>query len=229
MNQTISFTIPNDPKIIKATANALLEMAGVDYAELETKVVACVTEAQKEPVIVPLSQYGDTKEGGPATVIPGNTHPMETTDPVKLFGEPSKADPNTGESTSVETAPTEQTQPTPELDRDGIPWDARIHSSNGKLTATGQWQKRRGLDPLTYETIKAELKANQSTPVPSAPSVGMDASLPQTPDDVVKYLIDKGIGADKSQAAAVKVGLTNFAGIYQRPDLIPAFMEAIRG
>ena len=44
-----------------------------------------------------------------------------------------------------------------EIDKDGLPWDARIHSSNGKKTAKGYWQRRRGLDELTFITVKNEL------------------------------------------------------------------------
>lgn len=44
-----------------------------------------------------------------------------------------------------------------ELDRDGVPWDERIHSSNRKKTGNGVWQRRRNVDELTFTTIKNEL------------------------------------------------------------------------
>lgn len=53
-------------------------------------------------------------------------------------------------------APTEAT-PVP-VDKDGLPWDARIHSSNKKTIADGTWQKRRGVDPALVVTVESELR-----------------------------------------------------------------------
>ena len=74
------------------------------------------------------------------------------------------------------------------LDKDGLPWDERIHSGNKKQGADGTWHKRRG-GPTGDEraAIEAELRASVQgdaqqpapapTPAPSAPA----APTPPTP------------------------------------------------
>lgn len=51
-----------------------------------------------------------------------------------------------------------------DLDKNGIPWDARIHSGGvgedgkPKKTAAGVWAKRKGVDDLTVSTVTKELQ-----------------------------------------------------------------------
>lgn len=45
-----------------------------------------------------------------------------------------------------------------ELDTDGVPWDARIHSSNLKKSKDGRWMKRRGVDASLYKEVTKELQ-----------------------------------------------------------------------
>ena len=49
------------------------------------------------------------------------------------------------------------------IDKDGIPWDVRIHSTPPKINADGTWRKKRGLSEVTYGEIHAELQAAQVT------------------------------------------------------------------
>ena len=51
----------------------------------------------------------------------------------------------------------EPTGDTMDFDKEGLPWDERIHSSNHKLTAQGVWQRRRGVSDEVYNSVKAEL------------------------------------------------------------------------
>lgn len=65
------------------------------------------------------------------------------------------------------------------LDKDGVPWDERIHSSNKKQTAKNLWQKKKGVDAAYHAEITAQLKngrelaaaqteaIEQGTPVPA--------------------------------------------------------------
>lgn len=74
----------------------------------------------------------------------------------------------------------------PELDKRGIPWDARIHSSSRKINKTGEWKRQKGLqdaqfDPIEKEllaavaagnfqtTVKAELPPTPAPPAPTPP------------------------------------------------------------
>jgi len=52
----------------------------------------------------------------------------------------------------------EEIDVTGQLDKDGLPWDARIHSSNKKMKADGSWTRRRGVDDVEFDRVKAELR-----------------------------------------------------------------------
>lgn len=51
----------------------------------------------------------------------------------------------------------EPSEDTIDFDKEGLPWDERIHSSNHKLTSNGVWTRRRGITDEVYESVKAEL------------------------------------------------------------------------
>lgn len=55
-----------------------------------------------------------------------------------------------------------------QLDANGIPWDARIHSTPPALTKKNVWRAKRGVTPAEVTTVTAELRAR--APVsPAAP------------------------------------------------------------
>lgn len=69
---------------------------------------------------------------------------------------------------------------TGQVDKDGLPWDARIHSSNKKKKADGTWTRRRGVSDAEFETIKADLLGGGvQAPAPAAPQPA--PSLPPVP------------------------------------------------
>jgi hypothetical protein len=87
-------------------------------------------------------------------------------------------------------------EPVPDVtgvfDKDGLPWDARLHSSNCKMNADGTWRARRGLTAAQTAQITAEIKASLGAaptppapplpPVPTAPVVeAVAAPLPPVP------------------------------------------------
>lgn len=63
------------------------------------------------------------------------------------------------DETPTDETPTDETpsDEQPELDKDGLPWDERIHSSNHKLTKEGLWQRRRGVTDEEFAVVVAEL------------------------------------------------------------------------
>lgn len=78
------------------------------------------------------------------------------------------------------TLPPAQTA-TVELDKAGIPWDARIHQSNRNKKTDGTWMLKRGLDKAIAEAVLAELTAAKlATLPPVAPAAG-PVSLPPAP------------------------------------------------
>lgn len=73
-----------------------------------------------------------------------------------------------------------------ELDKDGLPWDARIHSASKKKTVKEEtWKLKRGADPALVETVKAELKAAMSAspaaPIETAAPAPINTATPPAP------------------------------------------------
>lgn len=73
-----------------------------------------------------------------------------------------------------------------EIDVDGVPWDARIHSDAVEpKTQAGRWKKKRGVDAEEYDRITCELQllasgkvGTDELPIPTLP-VQPDLELPQ--------------------------------------------------
>lgn len=53
------------------------------------------------------------------------------------------------------------------LDSNGLPWDARIHSSSKEQNKDGSWRIRRNISPELVETVTDQLRGIQKTPVPA--------------------------------------------------------------
>jgi hypothetical protein len=62
---------------------------------------------------------------------------------------------------------------TPKLDKSGLPWDERIHSSTKGFTGNGLWRRKRGVSDSDYDYVTAQLHQlmNLPDPFPSAPAV----------------------------------------------------------
>jgi len=54
----------------------------------------------------------------------------------------------------------------PAVDKTGIPWDDRIHSSSKKLGADGTWNRRRNTPDAKYDQVMAELRARVQQAAP---------------------------------------------------------------
>ena len=68
-------------------------------------------------------------------------------------------------------------------DKDGLPWDARIHSSNHQMTAKGIWQRRRGVSDEEFNAVKNELLGVQEPVAPVvAPVVAPAPVAPMSPE-----------------------------------------------
>lgn len=69
-----------------------------------------------------------------------------------------------------------------ELDKNGLPWDPRINTSNKAKTQQNVWKRRPGLSDEEYNTVVAELKQTMAAPqpavVPSVPFVEPAVAAP---------------------------------------------------
>ena len=69
-----------------------------------------------------------------------------------------------------------------EIDIDGVPWDARIHSDAAeRLSSVGRWKKRRNLPDGFYEEITNELKLLASAAVGTEALPIQTLSAPDAP------------------------------------------------
>lgn len=91
--------------------------------------------------------------------------------------------------TQADTAsapPGSNTTDASELDKNGFPWDARIHASSKNTNQDGTWRYTRGGDPAVRAQVEAELRAKgfgtaaASEAPPPPPPVAQEAAE-QTP------------------------------------------------
>lgn len=80
-----------------------------------------------------------------------------------------------------------------EIDVDGVPWDARIHSDAAEpQTQAGRWKKKRGVDTEEYDRITRELQllasgkvGTDELPIPTLPLVEVATlNTPPAPEGV---------------------------------------------
>lgn len=55
----------------------------------------------------------------------------------------------------------------PATDKNGLPWDERIHAGTKALNGDGTWKKRRGVDDATVAAVTAELTGAAPAPTPT--------------------------------------------------------------
>ena len=72
------------------------------------------------------------------------------------------------------------TAPTVELDKNGIPWDERIHAGTKRKNADGTWSLKKGVDKELAAQIIAEYQvaAPTTTTVPAAPAAPAKPGVP---------------------------------------------------
>lgn len=74
-------------------------------------------------------------------------------------------------------------EPAVELDKNGIPWDERIHAGTKRKNADGTWSLKKGVDKELAAQIIAEYQsaAPTTTTVPAAPSAPAKPGVPPAP------------------------------------------------
>jgi hypothetical protein len=138
------------------------------------------------------------------------------------------------------------------LDKAGLPWDERIHSSSRVKTADGLWRKKRGVDEAVVTQVEGELKALMRIPAPVSatvqnsipiPPVTIMTSVPAPPpppavDDRQAFvnlitLASQAIGAktltqEQLTAAVVAAGVPSLPLLGNRLDLVPQVASTIQ-
>lgn len=168
---------------------------GTDTPANTTAAVAPFVAAHSEPT------------AGPVTVTVGTppppVEPAPVMDPAVAFGTPTVPleSPGAGGATApaMSTAappPTPLATPAPPVatsspsnggviatDRNGFPWDARIHSTPAKLNAgDGLWRAKRGVSNALQTQVEAELRQTMAAPPPAPPVVSTPATSASVTD-----------------------------------------------
>lgn len=130
-----------------------------------------------------------------------------------------------------------------ELDINGLPWDARIHSAGRTKNADGSWRNKRGVDEAERERVEAELGGLQNPepvapPAPPAPAPSVFDKTPAPPAADSQPLtfasIMRRAAAEKKTAADLEaayaaVGVKNAPGLAAKPELFESFAAALFG
>lgn len=133
------------------------------------------------PAIDPAAAFGKIPTGAISEVAPSVTIPAVTT-PVPTQPAASVTVPPSGGAT---------------LDKDGLPWDVRIHASSHAQNADGTWRLKRGLAKDHLDKITAELRQVMAIPspgpqlVPPPPPPAQATAAPAPPPPAAMGIVDQ--------------------------------------
>ena len=153
----------------------------------------------------------------------------------------------------IPAAPTPAAQVTPtqianaELDKSGLPWDARIHAGTKTKTQKGDWTRKKGVDEAVLDAVVAELRQQYpAAPVATvtAPAAPVTASVPAisvpapaapvTPYAQLTDWLAKNTGDGKPLTGAwvndqFTANSTSLAALAANQEASAQFLEAFRG
>lgn len=148
--------------------------------------------------------------------------------PVESSPAPSSA-PTPPVAPTVEAAPASSV----ELDKRGLPWDARIHSGAKSKLANGNWKLARGVDPVLVTQVEAELYRSRSAPAPAATPVP-PAPMEDAPADFTTLVMRLSewqaagrITKEQIAAAVNEHGIASLPLLATRPDLVPQVWSTV--
>lgn len=114
-----------------------------------------------------------------------------------------------------------------ELDADGLPWDARIHSTSRKKTVKdNKWKKLRGVDPALVVTVEAKLRGQAPTPTQIEAPESTPAPTVDFPT-LMSRVQQAGLTPETVNAECQKIGVENMALIFNQPEKIGQLFAAL--
>lgn len=220
MNNTISFTIPIEFLHLNRVSKLLNEMAqdlaGEEINRPTTK------DVQKTP-----TPFDDIQAYEQAHPAPPNATGIEI---VSQTGLETVSEPLIASSNKVD------------LDNEGLPWDARIHSSGRtKLKSTGVWKKAKNIagTPIVDE-VEAELRTVMQIPTFVSPPEPV-VDIPPTPappttitffefmQKITSAVADENNYIDELAVtnACKENGIKNIAELNDHPELISVILTML--
>ena len=199
--------------------------------------VACVT-SPLPPLLgeagyqIPFNDRPDV--GAPQAALPSPAEAPAAPGPAEVFGSaaapaPFLSVPSAAAPVAAPTAPTPPALPVaapgaaPTLDKDGVPWDGRIHGSTKSLNADGTWRRKRNTADAEFEAVKASLLQATAAQV-AAPATPPDATPITFGQLAMKYtpaIISKALPDATVAATLAFLGLTAFNQLMHAPALVP--------
>lgn len=218
------------PVATAADTTAMIEKMAVVNPNLPANMMVAVTEPD------PAAVFGACPLGVDAAVLP--TAPVEPQAGVPL--PPNASLPPAPPPAPPASAPT-VAAPTGSVvtDKNGLPWDARIHASSKTMNADGSWRGRRNTDAHIIAQVEAELRALMAIPAASAPppppTPGPAAAAAVSPTTLAEMmpLLTTAMLASKLQPTAVgevlaEMGIAGGAPMLAaRPDMVPQVWAAL--
>jgi hypothetical protein len=131
----------------------------------------------------------------------------------------------------------------PSRDKDGLPWDDRIHASSKALNADGTWRKKRGVSDAEVTQVEAQLRGVIAIPaVPPPPPLPVEPA-PAAPAPVVEdseafvKLVGRASAAiqggkltqDQVTKCVESIGIPQLFLLGTRLDLVPQAAALIDG
>lgn len=115
-----------------------------------------------------------------------------------------------------------------EVDKQGVPWDERIHSSSKKKTAKGVWAKRKNLPEGLHEQITAQLLSGQPQPEPTpvsderpAPITGAVPEIPAGQQESAVPAVPNGVEQATTTSAIPEAPVAASPEVPQAPAPLP--------
>lgn len=131
----------------------------------------------------------------------------------------------------VPTAAQATNNPVP-VDKEGLPWDARIHSSSRAIIADGTWKLRRGVDVTEVSMVKDQLRQLMDVPhappppakshyLADQPGFQQQVSMTELIGRMSSAIVAGKLTPAQINEACVKHGVSEFILLSSRPDLVP--------
>lgn len=108
-----------------------------------------------------------------------------------------------------------------ELDKNGLPWDARIHASTKAMNVDKTWRTKRGVDPALVTQVEAELRAVlgvSAFPTTTAGALGIAGNVPPVP---VATVTEPVISTATPIAAVVSIAPVELGNVPPPPPPAP--------
>lgn len=183
------------------------------------------------------------RQAGPVAVA---SHEVPSSAP--LSDAPQAASSAPGVSSPAETgnsAGASDASDTSKPDKNGVMWDARIHSETKSLNKDGSWRQKRNVDAdLVKEVLQEQQQApevpnDDDTPPPvieeeeQAPEVPSEDPAPSAteqvlPAQVIRFITDNKIPAADVTAIVEGYGLKRAADLFGKPALAGDVLAALQ-